>query len=87
MITISDHITNPILSNWEKFDDIMDKNNDILYVAHTTVRIRLGFANVHLSILRQAQNNSMKRAMFEDTVINLVSSLEAIAHLSNGHNT
>jgi hypothetical protein len=38
---------------------------------------------MHLSILRQAQNNTIKRAMFEDVIINLVSSLEAIAHVLN----
>ena len=83
MIMINDLIANPSLSYWEKFNHIRDKNNDILNVAHTTVRTRLGFANPHLSILRQAQDNSMKRAMFEDTIINLVSSLEAIAHVLN----
>lgn len=54
---------------------------DILQMVHTTVRTTLGFANMHLSVLRQAQNNSVKRAMFEDITINLVSSLEATAHV------
>ena len=56
MITIADEIRNPSLPNWEEFRKLIEKTpNEILSVAHTTVRLRLGFAGMHLSILRQAE--------------------------------
>jgi hypothetical protein len=86
MITIKDEVHDPDLPNWEEFGKLIARTpNEILSVAHTTVRSRLGFAGMHLSILRQAKNNSMKRAMCEDVIVNLVSSLEAIAHVLNGY--
>lgn len=84
MITIKDEVPKPDLPNWEKFGKLIEKSpNDILRVAHTTVRSRLGFAGMHLSILRQAENISMIRAMSEDVMINLMSSLEAMGHILN----
>lgn len=85
MITIADEVRNPDLPNWEEFGKLIEKTpNDILRVAHTTVRSRLGFADMHLSILRQAEDSSMKRAMCEDVIINLVSTFEAVARVLNG---
>jgi hypothetical protein len=84
MITIKDEILDPDLPNWEIFRKLTEKSsNDILQVAHKTISTRIGFASMHLSILRRAENNLMKRAMFEDMIINLVSSLEAIGHVLN----
>lgn len=84
MISIPEQIVYPDLPNWSQFSNLITKSkNDILEVAHETVRVRLAFANFHLSILRQAKENNLKRAMFENTIINLVSSLEAIAHVLN----
>jgi hypothetical protein len=84
MIIIQDEVEMPILKNWERFGQIIQHSpNDILRVAHTTVRTRLGFADMHLSILGQAKKNQMKRAMSEDVIINLVSTLEATAHILN----
>lgn len=85
MITLNDKINYPDLPMWEKFSNFTENSTkEILSVAHTTVKTRLGFAKMHLSILRQADNNLLKRAMFEDVTINLVSSFEAIAHVFNG---
>jgi hypothetical protein len=84
LITINDEVPKPDLPNWEKFGKLIEKSpNDFLRVAHTTVRSRLGFAGMHLSILRQAENISMIRAMSEDVMINLMSSLEAMGHILN----
>lgn len=84
MITIPDDVKMPTLKNWERFRQIIQYSpSDILRVAHTTVKTRLGFAEMHLSILAQAKKNQMKRAMSEDVIINLVSTLEAIAHILN----
>ena len=83
MITIDDQIIRPILPHWEEFNKIIDKTNHILAIAHATVGNRLAFASMHLSILRQATNNTLKRALFEDTIINLVSSFEVLAHVLN----
>lgn len=70
---------------WEEFSNLTENlTKEILSVAHTTVRTRLGFAKMHLTILKQAKNNQLKRAMFEDVIINLVSSFETIAHVLNG---
>ena len=84
MITIEDRTPTVDLLNWEKINKLIEKStNDRLQVAHASVKARMGYANLHLSILRQTENNSIKRAMFEDVVINLVSSLQAIAHVIN----
>lgn len=70
---------------WEKFSNFTENSTkEILPIAHTTVRTRLAFAKMHLTIMRQAKNIELKRAMFEDVTINLVSSFEAIAHVLNG---
>jgi hypothetical protein len=85
MITIKDEIVDLDLTNWEKFRKLIEKSpNEILQVAYTTIRTRLGFADMHLSILTQAQDNRLKRAMSEDVIVNLVSSLESTGHVSNG---
>lgn len=85
MITLNDKISYPNLPMCEKFSNFTENSTkEILPVAHTTVRTRLGFAKKHLEILRQAENSELKRAMFEDVTINLVSSFEAIAHVLNG---
>jgi hypothetical protein len=83
MITIKDQIIRPVLPHWEEFNGIIENTNDVLRIAHTTVRNRLAFANMHLSILRQASDNTLKRAFFEDIIINLVPSFEVIAHVLN----
>jgi hypothetical protein len=84
MITLDDKITYPDLPMWEEFCNLTkNSSNEILPIAHTTVRTRLGFAKMHLTIQKQARNMELKRAMFEDVVINLVSSFEAIAQLLN----
>jgi hypothetical protein len=62
---------------------IDESSNDLLSVAHKTVETRLAFANTHLVILRQVNNNTLKRAMFENIIINLVSSLQSVAHVIN----
>ena len=84
MITLEDSTPLTNLPNWEQVQNLIEKSkNSKLQVAHKTVYTRLSFAKFHLSILRQAENNEIKRAMFEDVVINLVSSLQALAHFIN----
>jgi hypothetical protein len=84
LITILDEIIRPSLTNWTEFGKLIDKSsNDLLSVAHKTVETRLAFANTHLVILRQVNNNTLKRAMFENIIINLVSSLQSVAHVIN----
>ena len=84
MITLEDSTPITNLPNWEQVQNLIEKSkNSKLQVAYKTVYTRLSFANLHLSILRQAENNSIKHAMFEDVVINLVSSLQALAHFIN----
>jgi hypothetical protein len=81
-MTIKDEIVDLDLPNWEKFRKLIEKSPyEILQVAHTIIRTRLGFADMHLSILTQAQDNRLKRAMSEDVIVNLVSSLESTARL------
>ena len=85
MINVEDKIRYPKMPNWEKFNDLTkNSSKEIMSVSHTTVRTRLGFAQMHLKILKQAENNEMKRAMSEDVIVNLVSTFEAIGHLLNG---
>jgi type VI protein secretion system component Hcp len=88
LITILDEIIRPSLTNRTEFGKLIDKSsNDLLSVAHKTVETRLAFANTHLVILRQVNNNTLKRAMFENIIINLVSSLQSVAHVINEHYT
>jgi hypothetical protein len=93
-ISIDDHIDQmlvPNLFNWRKAKLLINNSsNDILQIAHTSVETKLSFAHMHLTILSQVYEHPnsfeatfMKRAMFENTVINLVSSLEAAAHVIN----
>ena len=97
MLKIEDTTPEASLPNWQRVQDLLQLSpkasskllpsekakNDKLLVTHKTVYVRLTFANFHLSILKQANNDSVKRAVFEDTVINIVSSLQALAHLLN----
>jgi hypothetical protein len=84
LITIPDKVNHPSLPNWTEFGKLITPTpDDVLSVAHKTVETRLAFANIHLTILRQVNNNTLKRAMFENIVINLISSLQSVAHEIN----
>jgi len=81
----------PNLLNWEQLRILVQStSNEILQIAHTTVESRLHYANMELNILNQVYNPPssfekalMKRSIFESIIINLVSSLEATAHVIN----
>lgn len=93
-IKILDNVENillPQLKNWQEIEKIIQiKSNQLLQIAHTTVKTKLHFANMQLNILTQVVNppsshskQFMMRSMFESIIINLVSSLESTAHVIN----
>ena len=80
----------PYMLNWEKVrSKISAIDNQILQTGNVTVRNKLHYALMHWTILGQAYRVSgsatylVERAMTENIILNLVSSLEAFAHVIN----
>jgi len=80
----------PYMLNWEKVrSKISAIDNQILQTGNVTVRNKLHYALMHWTILGQAYRVSgsatslVQRAMTENIILNLVSSLEAFAHVIN----
>jgi hypothetical protein len=85
----------PAMPDWQSLTNKIKvnpvfANNVVLNISNTTVELRLEFANMHLTFLRQAYKkdssnaiNFIKRAMMENIIINLVSTLDALAFVIN----
>ena len=80
----------PYLVNWNKVTSkITDIDNQILQTGNVTVESKLHYAFMHLEILKQAYQEGsfgrslIKRAMTENVILNLVSSLEALDNLES----
>jgi hypothetical protein len=80
----------PYMKNWEKVTSrISEIDNRILQTGNRTVKNKLHYALMHWDILAQTYTGGtfgmylIKRAMTENIILNLVSSLEAFAHVIN----
>lgn len=80
----------PYMKNWEKVTSkISDIDNRILQTGNRTVKSKLHYALMHWDILAQTYTSGtfamylIKRAMTENIILNLVSALEAFAHVIN----
>jgi hypothetical protein len=79
--------------NWERVGNKISRslnNNIILVRAHLTVKDKLEFAHLHLSILDYTYTlspvpvkNLLKRSMVENIFFNLTSALDALSHEIN----
>lgn len=80
----------PYMIHWNKVTTkISHIDNQILQTGNITVSSKLHYALMHWTILDQAYQTStfgtylIKRAMTENIILNLVSALEAFAHVIN----
>ena len=81
----------PNLPNWENLRILVQSTaNEILHIAHKTVETKLHYANMELNVLNQLYNHPssfekslIMRSVFENIIVNLVSSLESTAHVIN----
>ncbi|MPZ06792.1 MAG: hypothetical protein GEU26_10345 [Nitrososphaeraceae archaeon] len=97
-LTFGEDIDNVLTSSMPKWKEIDDKiknnanfaNNKILLLAHSTVKYKLELAFFHVVVLNKAYNlgpshakTLLKRGMMENIIVNLASTLDAIAHEIN----